>query len=65
MTFTGDMEHLQVFYGMYGYGATHSVTFSDIHVTGQTHAPIHPRSMHQIGHPFILRILQALKQRLK
>jgi len=65
MTFTGDMEHLQVFYGMYGYGATHSVTFSDIHVTGQTHAPIHPRSMHQIGHPFILRILQTLKQRLK
>ena len=33
MTFTGDMEHLQVFYGLYGYGATHSVTFSNIQVT--------------------------------
>jgi hypothetical protein len=33
MTFTGDMMHLQVFYGMYGYGATHSVTFSNTLVT--------------------------------
>lgn len=33
MTFTGDMTNLQVFYGLYGYGATHSVTFSDITVT--------------------------------
>jgi hypothetical protein len=33
MTFSGDMRHLQVFYGLYGYGATHSVTFSDITVT--------------------------------
>lgn len=33
MTFTGDMEHLQVFYGLYGYGATHSVVFTDITVT--------------------------------
>ncbi|OFW52426.1 MAG: hypothetical protein A2V75_09390 [Actinobacteria bacterium RBG_16_70_17] len=33
MTFTGDMEHLVVFYGLYGYGATHSVTFSGITVT--------------------------------
>jgi len=32
MTFTGDMEHLQVFYGMYGYGATHTVDFEDITV---------------------------------
>ena len=30
MTFTGDMSQLQVFYGMYGYGATHSVAFGDI-----------------------------------
>ncbi|MEI2618429.1 MAG: hypothetical protein V9F06_12520 [Thermomicrobiales bacterium] len=30
MTFTGDMQQLQVFYGLLGYGATHSVTFSDI-----------------------------------
>lgn len=33
MTFTGDMANLQVFYGLYGYGATHSVEFSDITVT--------------------------------
>jgi len=34
MTFTGDMEHLQVFYGLYGYGATHSVEFRNITVDG-------------------------------
>lgn len=33
MTFTGDMKHLQVFYGLYGYGATHSVSFKGITVT--------------------------------
>jgi len=27
------MTKLQVFYGLYGYGATHTVTFSDISVT--------------------------------
>ena len=37
MTFTGDMEHLQVFYGMYGYGpegVTHNVVFENITVEG-------------------------------
>ena len=34
MTFTGDMTQMQVFYGLYGYGATHSVAFKDIMVTG-------------------------------
>ena len=34
MTFTGDMKHLQVFYGLYGYGATHTVVFEDITVDG-------------------------------
>lgn len=34
MTFTGDMTLMQVFYGLYGYGATHSVSFDDITVTG-------------------------------
>lgn len=34
MTFTGDMTHMQVFYGLFGYGPTHSVTFEDITVTG-------------------------------
>jgi len=34
MTFTGDMTQMQVFYGLYGYGATHSVAFEDITVTG-------------------------------
>lgn len=34
MTFTGDMAQMQVFYGLYGYGATHSVLFQDITVTG-------------------------------
>jgi len=34
MTFTGDMTQMQVFYGLYGYGATHSISFSDITVTG-------------------------------
>jgi len=33
MTFTGDMKHLQVFYGLYGYGATHSISFKNITVT--------------------------------
>jgi hypothetical protein len=39
ITFTGDMEHLQVFYGLYGYGATHSVAFTDIIVDGVTTDP--------------------------
>jgi len=34
MTFTGDMKQMQVFYGLYGYGATHSVAFEDITVEG-------------------------------
>ena len=34
MTFTGDMKHMQVFYGLYGYGAEHSVVFREITVTG-------------------------------
>ena len=34
MSFTGDMTQMQVFYGIFGYGATHSVTFSDIEVAG-------------------------------
>ena len=34
MTFTGDMTKMQVFYGLYGYGATHSVAFEDINVDG-------------------------------
>jgi hypothetical protein len=34
MTFTGDMTQMQVFYGLYGYGATHSVAFNDITITG-------------------------------
>jgi hypothetical protein len=33
MTFTADMQHLVVFYGLYGYGATHSVLFTNITVT--------------------------------
>jgi hypothetical protein len=33
MTFVGDMHHLVVFYGIYGYGATHSAEFSDITVS--------------------------------
>lgn len=43
MTFTGDMTHLQVFYGLYGYGATHTVSFTDIEVTGtETTPPLAP-----------------------
>jgi hypothetical protein len=34
MTFTGDMTRMQVFYGMYGYGATHTVVFEDISADG-------------------------------
>jgi PKD repeat protein len=34
MTFTGDMKHMQVFYGLYGYGATHSVAFKNITIIG-------------------------------
>jgi hypothetical protein len=39
MTFSGDMQHLQVFYGLYGYGATHMVTFKDITVEGYLSGP--------------------------
>lgn len=35
MTFTFPADTcMQVYYGLYGYGATHSVAFNDIHVTG-------------------------------
>lgn len=34
MTFSGDMTKMQVFYGLYGYGATHRVSFENITVTG-------------------------------
>lgn len=34
ITFTGDMQHLQVFYGLDGYGATHTVSFEGITVEG-------------------------------
>lgn len=34
MTFTGDMAKMQVFYGIYGYGAAHSASFQNIIVTG-------------------------------
>lgn len=36
MTFEADMHNLVVFYGLYGYGATHSVEFRDITVTQTT-----------------------------
>jgi len=39
MTFTGDMTRMQVFYGLYGYGATHSVAFQDITVQGCGYLP--------------------------
>ena len=39
MTFTGDMKHLRVFYGLYGYGATHTVVFEDITVDGHLGEP--------------------------
>jgi hypothetical protein len=35
MTFTGDMSRMQVFYGLYGYGASHTISFNDIIVTGK------------------------------
>ena len=34
MTFTGDMTQMQVFYGLYGYGAEHSISFEHIAVVG-------------------------------
>ena len=34
MSFSGDMTKQQVFYGLYCYGATHSVAFNDIQVNG-------------------------------
>lgn len=39
MTFSGDMTRMQVFYGLYGYGAIHSVAFNDIQVTGAPTVP--------------------------
>ena len=35
MTWAGDMKNLQIFYGIYGYGATHSVAFKGCEVTGE------------------------------
>jgi hypothetical protein len=32
--FTGDMQHMKVFYGLYGYGATHNIAFNSISVMG-------------------------------
>jgi hypothetical protein len=32
--FRGDMTQMQVFYGIYGYGVTHSVTFRNLEVQG-------------------------------
>lgn len=40
MTFTGDMTKMQVFYGLYGYGATHTVAFKDITVIGCPVPPV-------------------------
>lgn len=34
MTFTGDMTQMQVFYGLYGYGAIHTIDFNQITVHG-------------------------------
>jgi hypothetical protein len=34
MTWNADMKNLQVFYGIWGYGATHSVAFKSCQVTG-------------------------------
>jgi hypothetical protein len=34
ITFTGDMTQMLVFYGLYGYGATHSMSFQNINVSG-------------------------------
>lgn len=34
MTFTGDMQKIQVFYGLYGYGGIHTVEFQNISVSG-------------------------------
>lgn len=49
MTFSGDMKHLRVFYGLYGYGATHAVAFEDItvegHLTDPPMAPCFERSI--------------------
>ena len=39
MTFTGDMKHLRVFYGLYGYGATHTVELKGITVNGHLGEP--------------------------
>jgi hypothetical protein len=35
MTWAADMKNLQVFYGIWGYGATHSVAFKSCEVTGE------------------------------
>lgn len=34
MTFSGDMTQQQIFYGLFGYGATHTVKFENVTVTG-------------------------------
>jgi hypothetical protein len=39
MTFTGDMKHLRVFYGLSGYGTTHTVAFEEITVEGHLGEP--------------------------
>jgi hypothetical protein len=39
MSFTGDVQHLRVFYGLYGYGASHTVAFEGITVEGVATGP--------------------------
>ncbi|VBB41854.1 exported hypothetical protein [uncultured Desulfatiglans sp.] len=40
MTFTGEMAKLQIFYGLYGYGATHGVSFNNVTVEGCLRDPV-------------------------
>ena len=47
MTFTGDMKRMQIFYGLYGFGATHSVGFRDI--SAQGHVVPEPSTMILLG----------------
>lgn len=60
MTFSGDMKHLEVFYGIYGYGATHSVKFQNIIVTGVSYVtdPGGPITSFTIADPNPLQVGQ-------
>ncbi len=49
MTFTGDMKQMQAFYGLYGDGAVHTVSFENIEIEGTLYVPSINEAKEYIG----------------